>query len=84
MFHNTLPQGVLQVRWLLWRMCLYSGQFEKVILLQECIFQAGGLVFDKEDLNLVKEQDLRRGELLENYIAKALYKQNNKRFEENT
>jgi len=36
----------------------------------------------QEKLDLVKERDFRRGELLEKYMVKILYKWNNKKFEE--
>ena len=34
----------------------------------------------QEKLNLVEEQDYRRGKLLEKYMAKMLYEQNNRKF----
>ena len=36
----------------------------------------------KEKLNLVEEQDFRREKSLEKYIAKILYRQNNRKFKE--
>ena len=36
----------------------------------------------QEKLDLVKERDFRRGELLEKYMVKILYKWNNRKFEE--
>ena len=35
----------------------------------------------QEEFEIAEEQDFRQGELLENYIAKMLYRWNNEKFE---